>query len=96
MASFEINGFDELMATLDRLGRFEEVAPKMMEAGMEKLQKEVVNAASEHQDTGARQRSIKPQVWKKAMAEVITCVPVRLEKIKKESEIWQKCVIWNL
>ena len=35
MASFEINGFDELMATLDRLGRFEEVAPKMMESGME-------------------------------------------------------------
>lgn len=60
MASFDVSGVDELMASLERLGKFEEVAPKMMEAGMEKLQKEVVSAASEHQDTGAMARSIKP------------------------------------
>ena len=93
MASFEINGFDELMATLDRLGRFEEVAPKMMEAGMEKLQKEVVSAASEHQDTGAMARSIKPTGLEKGYGGgYYMCT----RPTGKESEIWQKCVIWNL
>ena len=60
MASFEVSGFDELLTTLERLGKFDEVAPKMMEAGMEKLQKEVVSAAEEHKDTGAMAQSIKP------------------------------------
>lgn len=60
MASFEVKGFDELLTKLEQLGQFEEVAPKMMTAGMEKLQKEVVNAAEEHRDTGAMARSIKP------------------------------------
>lgn len=60
MASFEVKGFDELLTKLEQLGQFEEVAPKMMTAGMEKLQKEVVNAAEEHRDTGAMAQSIKP------------------------------------
>ena len=53
MASFEVRGFEELLAQLDKLGRFDEVAPKMMKAGMEILQKEVVAEASKHKDTGA-------------------------------------------
>ena len=39
MASFDVSGVDELMASLERLGKFEEVAPKMMEAGMENSKK---------------------------------------------------------
>ena len=60
MATFELDGFDELLTTLERLGRFDEVAPKMMDAGMEKLQKEVISAASEHVDSGDMVNSIKP------------------------------------
>ncbi len=59
MAVFELNGFEEFLTTLERLGRFDEVAPEMMDAGMEVLQKEVVSAASEHVDTGAMVNSIK-------------------------------------
>lgn len=60
MAQFDVHGFDELMASLDRLGRFDDVAPKMMEAGMETLQKEVIQEASKHKDTGEMVASIKP------------------------------------
>lgn len=60
MASFEIRGMDDLMAQLDRLGKFDEIAPKMMDAGMEILQKEVVAEASKHKDTGEMVDSIKP------------------------------------
>lgn len=60
MAQLDFHGFDELLAKLDRLGRFDEVAPKMMEAGMEVLQKEVVEEASKHKDTGEMAASIKP------------------------------------
>ena len=31
MAQFELHGFDDLMMQLDRLGRTDEVAPKMLE-----------------------------------------------------------------
>ena len=60
MATFELDGFDEILTTLEHLGRFDEVAPKMMDAGMEKLQKEVISAASEHVDSGDMVKSIKP------------------------------------
>ena len=60
MASFEVRGFEELLTQLDKLGRFDEVAPKMMKAGMEILQEEVVAEASKHKDTGAMAASIKP------------------------------------
>ena len=60
MASFEVKGFEELLTQLDKLGRFDEVAPKMMKAGMEILQEEVVAEASKHKDTGAMAASIKP------------------------------------
>lgn len=60
MARFEVHGFEELMQRIDRLGKFEEIAPKMMDAGMEVLQKEVVAEASKHRDTGEMVESIKP------------------------------------
>lgn len=60
MAQLDVHGIDALLSKLDRLGRFEEVAPKMMEAGMEILQKEVVAEASKHKDTGEMAASIQP------------------------------------
>lgn len=60
MASFSISGVDELLARLNQLGKFDEVAPKMMKEGMEILQEEVVAEASKHKDTGAMAASIKP------------------------------------
>lgn len=60
MASFSISGMDELLVKLNQLGRFDEIAPKMMKAGMEILQEEVVAEASKHKDTGAMVASIKP------------------------------------
>lgn len=59
MASFDIKGFDGILSELERLGKFEEVAPKMMEDGMEVLQKGVVAEASKHIDTGEMAASVK-------------------------------------
>lgn len=60
MAQFSISGMDELLVKLNQLGRFDEIAPKMMKAGMEILQEEVVAEASKHKDTGVMVASIKP------------------------------------
>lgn len=60
MAQFEIHGFEKFLTQLDRLGQLEEVAPKMLEAGMEALQEEVVAEALKHKDTGEMAASIKP------------------------------------
>lgn len=60
MARFDVHGFEEMLQRLDRLGKFEEIAPKMMDAGMEVLQKEVVSEASKHKDTGEMVESITP------------------------------------
>ena len=60
MAQFDISGFDSLLSKLERLGQFENIAPKMMEAGMEILQEEVIAEASKHKDTGEMVESIKP------------------------------------
>lgn len=60
MAQFDVHGFEGLLSELERLGRIDEVAPKMMKAGMEILQKEVVAEASKHEDTGEMVASIKP------------------------------------
>lgn len=60
MASFEVMGFDELLSQLNKIGKFEEIAPKMLEDGMGVLQKEVVAEASKHIDTGEMVKSIKP------------------------------------
>ena len=60
MASFEVRGFETILSELDRIGKFEEIAPKMMEDGMKVLQKEVVAEASKHVNTGEMAASIKP------------------------------------
>lgn len=60
MAQFDIHGIDEFLSKLNQLGNTEETVPKMIEAGMEVLQKEVVAEASKHQDTGDMVKSIKP------------------------------------
>ena len=60
MAQFELHGFDDLMMQLDRLGRTDEVAPKMLEEAVPILQEEVVNQAEKHRDTGEMAASIKP------------------------------------
>ena len=60
MAQFDINGIDEFMTRLGKMGKFDEVAPKMLEAGMKILHEEVVAEASKHKDTGEMVESIKP------------------------------------
>lgn len=59
MAKFDIQGFDKLMTELDRLGRFEEIAPKMLEESVGILKEEVIKEASKHRDTGEMVESIK-------------------------------------
>ena len=51
MAQFELHGFDDLMMQLDRLGRTDEVAPKMLEEAVPILQEEVVSQAEKLQLT---------------------------------------------
>lgn len=60
MGQFEIHGFDEMLAELDRIGRFGDVAPKMLEEAAPILQEEVVRQAEPHKDTGEMVASIKP------------------------------------
>lgn len=60
MARFNVTGIDDLISRLDRIGDIDSTAPEMLNAGMEKLQKEVVEEASKHKDTGDMIESIKP------------------------------------
>lgn len=60
MGKFEIHGFDELLAELERIGRFGVVAPKMLEETVPILKEEVVRQAEPHKDTGEMAASIKP------------------------------------
>lgn len=59
MPQFEVEGLDRLIAQLDKLGRFEEVAPKMLEEAIPVLQEEVVKESSNHIDSGDMASSIK-------------------------------------
>lgn len=58
-ATFDIKGVDEFMAALDRLGRFDEIAPKMLEEAVPILEEEVIRQATPHWDSGAMVKSIK-------------------------------------
>lgn len=59
MARFELTGFDELIKELEKLGRMEDVAPKMLEEAVPILKDSVVAQASKHRDTGQMVESIK-------------------------------------
>lgn len=59
MAQFDIHGFDEMMAQLDRLGRFDEIAPKMLEEAVPILEEEVIRQATSHWSSGDMVKSIK-------------------------------------
>lgn len=59
MAKLDIRGLNELMAKLDKLGKFEEVAPKMLEEAVPILEKEVRKEAGKHKDSGDMEKSIK-------------------------------------
>lgn len=58
MASFEIEGIDDLMKELDMLDA-ERLAPMMLEEAAPILKDSVVECASRHKDTGAMVNSIK-------------------------------------
>lgn len=60
MAQFNVQGFDELIKELEQLGKFDEIAPKMLEEAVPILEKEVVKQASKHQESGDMMESIKP------------------------------------
>ena len=59
MARFDIHGFDEIIVQLERMGRFGDIAPKMLEEAAPILKEEVVKQASKHRDTGEMADSIK-------------------------------------
>lgn len=59
MASFDVHGFNGLLEDLERLGRFDDIAPRMMEAGMDVLEESVKAESAKHYDTGAMVASIK-------------------------------------
>lgn len=59
MAQFDIQGLDQLIAKLDRLGRFDDVAPKMLEEAVPILEREVVRQATLHWDSGDMTKSIR-------------------------------------
>lgn len=59
MAQFVLNGMEELAAALDRLGRFDEIAPAMLEAAVPILEEEVKRQVRPHWNTGDMYESIK-------------------------------------
>lgn len=58
MASLDIKGLDVLMAHLDKIGRFDEVAPKMLDAAVPILEAEVQKGANQHIASGDMASSI--------------------------------------
>ena len=58
--SFELEGFDGMMAELERLGNVDELAPKMLEAAEPIMTRNLKAAASTHKRTGEMESSIKP------------------------------------
>lgn len=59
MARFDIDGFDEVIRDLENLGRFDEIAPKIIEESIPILEAEVRKEVSRYKDTGAMAASIK-------------------------------------
>ena len=59
MAQFDIHGIDEFARKLERMGRLDEIAPKMLEDGMQVLKPAVVEEAEKHKVTGDMAASIK-------------------------------------
>ena len=56
---FDISGFDDALAELDRIGRIDEIAPKMLEESEPILAEEVTKQAKKHWNTGDMTLSIK-------------------------------------
>lgn len=59
MATFDIKGVDGIMAVLDRMGRSDEIAPKMLEEAVPILEAEVIRQATPHRVSGDLVGSIK-------------------------------------
>ena len=57
MAKFDMEGFDDLLKDLNSLD-FHRIAPKMLEAGVPVLEKNLRKRSSEHDDTGEMTGSI--------------------------------------
>lgn len=60
MASFRFEIPDELTKRLEKLQNTDEIAPKMIDAGIPIVQDEMVRRADSHRRTGAMSGSIKP------------------------------------
>lgn len=58
MASFSVEGLDDLMKDLDSLD-IDQIAPIMLEEAVPILERNVKNRASVHKETGEMQKSIK-------------------------------------
>lgn len=59
MAQFGVKGLDELVEAFERMGRIDEIAPKMLEEAVPILKEEVVRLAETHKVTGDMASSIK-------------------------------------
>lgn len=57
--SFDVTGFDDMMAELARLGDVDEVAPKMLEAAEPILTRNLKAGSSRHRGYGDMENSIK-------------------------------------
>ena len=58
-ATFDIRGMDELAAALERMGRLDEIAPRMLEEAVPILEEEVIRQATPHWVSGDMVKSIK-------------------------------------
>jgi hypothetical protein len=58
MAQFDFRGLDDLVAQLNRLGRIDEIAPKMIDGSIDLLEDEVKAELEHHKDTGDMLASI--------------------------------------
>lgn len=59
MATFNMRGIDGLEAALARIGRLDEIAPKMLEEAAPILKEEVIQQATPHWFSGSMVKSIK-------------------------------------
>ena len=75
MGQFDVKGLDELINFLEKLGKTDDIAPKMLEEAAPILENEVIRQAKPHWDSGDMVKSIaKTRVRKGAKGDHYICV----------------------
>lgn len=65
MAKFSMEGFGDLAKSLEKIGKYDEYAPDILNGSLDALKKNIIKRAKQHQKTGDMADSIKQTPAKK-------------------------------